>query len=187
MLGLDRILDMQDFQNDRTPDGVLDDPTPKALLGRADQLFRAGDYEGSKVAYLKAMEADRTLPFLTLGLMRCYFALGDYDNAVRQLQLLFEEQGMADKEPRDFVLLLDVGYDQPAKFSDHLARLKTECDDRPLSTTPWLLYGIIQLSRTNADFNASRDAMQRWYDNDRSKVRDPILVKFYEYARKRAS
>lgn len=187
VLEFDRILSMESFQNDRTPDGVMDDPSPKALLGRADKLFREGDYEASKTAYLKAMEADRTLPFLTLGLLRCYYALGDYDNAVRQLQQLFKEQEMEKKEARDFVLLLDIGYDDPAKFGDHIAMLKAECDDRPLSTTPWLLYGVIQLTRTNADYQAARDALQVWYENDRSKTRDPVLVKLYEYARKKAS
>lgn len=187
VIELDRILSLENFQQDRTPDGVLDDPSPKALLGKADKLFRENDYEGSKVAYLKAMEADRTLPFLTVGLMRCYFALGDYDNALRQLNELLKDQEMADKEARDFVLLLDIGYEDPLKFEAHIANLKAECDDRPLSTTPWLLYGVIQLTRTNADFNAARDALKVWYENDRSKVRDPILVKMYEYARKRAS
>ena len=187
VLGLDKILDGEDFQNDRTPDGVLDDPSPKALLGKADMLFRQGDYDGSKVAYLKAMEADRTLPFLKLGLMRCYFALGDYDNAVRQLHLLFEEQDMANKEAREFVLLLDVGYDEPGLFEKHIEALKQECDDRPLSTTPWLLYGVIQLTRTNPDYVAARDALQTWHDNDRNKVRGVVMVKLYEYARKKAS
>lgn len=187
VIELDRLLSQEDLQNDRTPDGVLDDPTPKALLGRADRLFRDGDYEGSKTAYLRAMEADPSLPFLTVGLMRCYFALGDYDNSVRQLQVLLKEQEMDRKEARDFVLLLDIGYDDPLKFSEHIAALKTECDERPLSTTPWLLYGVIQLTRTNADYRAARDALKVWYDNDRSKERDQVLVKLYEYARKRAS
>ncbi|MBZ0136547.1 MAG: hypothetical protein K8I27_09260 [Planctomycetes bacterium] len=187
VLGFDRILAKESFQNDRTPDGVLDDPSPKALLGRADRLFRDGDYEGSRGAYLKAMEADPTLPFLTLGLLRCYFALGDYDSAARRLTDLFKEQEMEQKEARDFVLLLDVGYDNLQKFEEHVAALKQECDERLVSTTPWLLYGVIQLTRTNTNYVTARDALKVWYDNDRSKVRDPILVKLYEYARRRAS
>src|SRR5690606_31949456 len=106
---MDRLLQQAQYQADVTPEGLPDDPTPNVLRGRADREFRAGNYEAAKTAYLQALEADSTLPFLTVGLLRCYFALGDYDNAARQLSLLFIEQGMADKQPRDFALLLDAG------------------------------------------------------------------------------
>lgn len=182
---MDRLLQQAQYQADVTPEGLPDDPTPNVLRGRADREFRAGNYEASKTAYLQAMEADSTLPFLTAGLLRCYFALGDYDNAVRQLNLLFIEQGMKDKQPRDFALLLDAGYDSQEVFRSHLDALKAECDKRPLSSTPWLLYGVIQCTRN--EFKAARDALQVWHDNDTSKQRDTILLKFYEYARKRAS
>jgi hypothetical protein len=184
VLALDRLLQQAHFQSDVTPDGLPDDPTPNVLRGRADREFRAGNYEAAKTAYLQAMEADSTLPHLTAGLLRCYFALGDYDNAVRQLQLLFTEQGMKDKQPRDLSLLLEPGYDSQETFRKHLDALKAECDRRPLSSTPWLLYGVIQCTRN--EFKAARDALQVWHDNDTSKQRDPILLKFYEYARKRA-
>jgi tetratricopeptide (TPR) repeat protein len=187
VIELDRILSREDYRNDRTPDGVFDDPSPRALMAQAGRLFQEGDYEGAKAGYLRAMEGDPALPYLTVSLLRCYFALGDYDNAVRQLRQLFNEQEMADKEPRDFVLLLDAGYTSADEFEKHLKALKQECDDRPLSTTPWLLYGVIQLTRTNADPASARDALKVWHDNDRSRERDPILVKLYEYARKRAS
>lgn len=182
---MDRLLQREDLQQDVTPDGIPDDPAPKALLGRADQAFRSGDYEAAKSNYLRAMEADPTLPYLTLGLLRCYFALADYDNAMRQLQILFTEQQMDKNEPRDFQLLVDAGYEDPEVFKQHLETLRQECNARPLSTTPWVLYGMVLLSRS--DFSGARDALNIWHDNDTAKLRDPILLKFYEYARKRAS
>lgn len=182
---LDRLLQQAQYQSDVTPGGIPDDPSPTVLRGKADREFRAGNFDAAKAAYLQAMEADSTLPYLTAGLLRCYFALGDYDNAVRQLQLLFTEQGMAEKQTRDFSLLLEAGYDSQEVFRSHLDALIAECEMRPLSTTPWLLYGVIQCTRN--EFKAARDALQIWYDNDTSKQRDPVLLKFYEYARKRAS
>jgi hypothetical protein len=101
------------------------------------------------------------------------------------LKLLFNEQGMADKEARDFKLVLESGYDNAATFTAHLDALKAECQTRPLNDTRWMLYGVILLARN--DYTGARDALQAWFDNDRSKTRDPVIVKFYEYARKRAS
>jgi hypothetical protein len=44
---------------------------------------------------------------------------------------------------------------------------------------------VILLTRN--DFIGARDALKEWYDLDTSKTRDAVMVKFYEYARKRAS
>ncbi|MCA8914548.1 MAG: tetratricopeptide repeat protein [Planctomycetes bacterium] len=184
VIALDRLLELDDYINDKTPDGVPDDPTPKAQLAKADSAFRTGKYEEAKGAYLQAMEADSSLPYLTLGLMRCYFALGDYDNAAQQLKLLFTEQDMAGRQARELSLLLDAGYDDLDAFERHLAALKQECDDRPLSSTPWMLYGVIQLTRN--EFTKARDALQVWHDNVPG-TRDPIVEKLFEYARKKAS
>ncbi|MCB9894327.1 MAG: hypothetical protein H6839_07755 [Planctomycetes bacterium] len=184
VLALDRLLEQDDYINDVTPEGMQDDPTPKSLLARADTAFRAGKYEESKAAYLQAMEADAKLPYLTLGLLRCYFALGDYDNAARQLEQLFIEQDMASKQAREFQLLLDAGYDDQDIFKQHIEALKRECDSRPLSSTPWMLYGVIQLARN--DYAKARDALQVWHDNVPGQ-RDPIVEKLFEYARKKAS
>ena len=182
---LDRMLESDEFIQDVTPEGLPDDPSPKALLAKGDKSFRTGDYEGAKSFYLRAMEADPTLPFLNMGLVRCYFALGEYEDAVRQLQVLFAEQEMATREARDFQLALAAGYDDEEIFGKHLQALKDECEARPLSSKPWLLYGMALLNRS--DFAGARDALKVWYENDTSKVRDPIALKFYEYARKRAS
>ena len=184
VLALDRLLQLGAYVNDVTPDGLPDDPSPSSLLGRADRAFKEGRYEDAKGAYLQAMEIDPTLPYLTLGLMRCYFALGDYDNAARQLQLMFTEQKIADKQPREFTLLLDAGYADQEQFELHLNALKQECEARPLSSTPWMLYGVILIARNK--FNAARDALKIWHENVPGE-RDPIINKFYEYARKRAS
>lgn len=182
---LDRMLESDDFIQDVTPEGLPDDPSPKALLARGDRAFRSGQYEEAKSAYLQAMEADPTLPFLNMGLVRGYFALGEYEAAADQLQVLFKEQGMESKRARDFQLALAEGYDDDEVFSKHMKALKDECESRPLSSTPWMLYGMALLSRN--DFTGARDALKIWHDNDTSKVRDPIVLKFYEYARKRAS
>jgi thioredoxin-like negative regulator of GroEL len=182
---LERILDGEGFQNDRTPDGIQDDLSAKALLGQADREFRAGNYSAALSGYLAAAEADRNLPFMTLTLMRCYFALGDYDNATAQLKLLFSEQGMAEKEARDFKLALESGYDNAETFNKQLAALKLDCETRNVNASRWMLYGVILLARN--DYTAARDALQLWYDLDTAKTRDPVIVKFCEYARKRAS
>lgn len=182
---LGRILDGEGFQNDRTPDGIQDDPSAKALLGQADREFRSGNYEAAKSGYLAAAEADRTLPFMTVTLMRVHFALGDYDAATTQLKLLFTEQGMVEKDARDFKLALESGYDKVETFNKHLDALKAECETRSMNASRWMLYGMILLSRN--DYNSARDALQSWYDLDTARTRDPVIVKFYEYARKRAS
>lgn len=182
--GLDRILKLDEYQVDVTPGGIPDDPSPRVLMTRADVKFKEGDYDGAKTLYLRALEADRKLPFLNLSLMRVYFALGDYDNAYRQLEVLFTEQDMQTRPAQDFKLLLDAGYASSATFDAHIAALKTECEKRPLSTTPWLLYGVIQLTRGGHDV-AARDALKTWHDNVRGE-RSAILLKMYELARRRA-
>ena len=185
VLALERILDGEDFQADRTPEGVQDDPSAKSLMAAADRDFRAGEYAAALSKFLAAAEADRKLPNMNLWLLRCYFALADYDHAAAQLKLLMAEQKMGEKEARDFRLPLDAGYDNAEAFATHLTALKTECETRQINATRWMLYGTILLARN--EFTAARDALQEWYDLDTAKTRDPVIVKFYEYARKRAS
>jgi tetratricopeptide (TPR) repeat protein len=185
VLALERILESDDFLKDRTPDGIQDDPTPKSLMARADREFRAGDYQGALSTNLAAAEADPKLPYITAALLRCYFALADYDNAAAQLKLMLNEQKMSEREPREFQLPLEAGYDNIDTFRGHLEALKAECETRDINARRWMLYGVILLTRN--DFNGARDALKEWHDLDTSKTRDPVMVKFYEYARKRAS
>jgi tetratricopeptide (TPR) repeat protein len=181
---LDELLTKPEYERDTTPEGIPDDPTPKALFGRGERLFREGKYEGAKAAYLQALEQDPELPFLAAGLFRCYFALGDYDNAYNQLENMLEEQKIAERDASIFRLLLDAGYDDAKVMKQHLNALKEECEARPLSWKPWLVYGIVLLDRK--DYASALDAMQTWHDNVPGE-RDPLLLKFYELARERAS
>lgn len=184
VVALDTLLSKEEYQRDTTPRGIPNDPSPKALFGRGERLFREGRYEEAKGAYLQALERDREIPFIAAGLFRCYFALGDYDNAYLQLEAMLKEQNIAERDASVFRLLLETGYDNKQPLKGHISALKEECAERPLSWKPWLVYGIVLLEQK--DYGSALDALQTWYDNVTGQ-RDPVLEKFYDLAKQRAS
>jgi tetratricopeptide (TPR) repeat protein len=181
-LSLDRILSGDDFERDVTPDGVPDDPSPSALFGRAQNNFRAGDYEQARNNLLRAAEADADLPFINESLFRVYFAMADYSNAVRVLERMLDELDDLRVNPRTFRVLVVDGYENRETFEEHLEELRDECVRRPLAAGPFLLLGVIEHDLGN--LKQSYEALKRWYDIVPGE-RHSGAVRLYEEVRKR--
>ncbi|MBK8205727.1 MAG: hypothetical protein IPK87_02915 [Planctomycetes bacterium] len=187
---LDRILAEEAYQNDVTPDGVPEDPSPRALQGQADKLFRAGDYAGARNAYLKAAEADAKLPYITLSLLRCAFALADYNDGYLRLVQLLDEQQAAMAEGKAFQLLVVDGYSSAQVYAGHLEALRKHCEQGgkdggiKLDAEAWALYGAVLIGESN--FKPAATALANWKAFAPDRQLNSGLLRLLEYANKRS-
>jgi tetratricopeptide (TPR) repeat protein len=179
---LDRLLQEDDFKNDVTPNGVPNDMSPRALQGKAAQLFKAADYEGARSHLLRALEADPALPHAQEDLLRCYFALGDYDAAARKLDDVFEARNLAKADVSAFRILIVEGYGDTSVFETHLKALRDKCDDKPLAWQPFLLLGVIEFDQRR--YEQAAKALQKYHDMKPGE-RSAAALRLLEHARKR--
>ncbi len=187
---LDRILAEDAFLQDVTPDGVPEDPSPRALQGQADKLFRAGDYQGARRAYLKAAEADAKLAYITLSLLRCAFALADYNDGYLRLVQLLDEQQAAMAEGKAFQLLVVDGYASAQVYAGHLEALRKHCEQGgkdggiKLDAEAWALYGAILMGESS--FKPAAAALANWKAFAPDRQLNSGLLRLLEYANKRS-
>jgi tetratricopeptide (TPR) repeat protein len=179
---LDRLLQEDDFKNDVTPSGVPNDMSPRALQGKAAQLFKAADYEGARSHLLRALEAEPALPHAQEDLLRCYFALGDYDAAARKLDDVFEARNLAKSDVSTFRILIKEGYSDTSVFENHLKALRAKCDDKSLAWQPFLLLGVIECDQGR--HKEAAEALQKYHDLKPGE-RSPAAIRLLEHARKR--
>ncbi|MCC7508834.1 MAG: hypothetical protein IT464_05635 [Planctomycetes bacterium] len=187
---LDRILAEEAFLQDVTPDGVREDPSPRALQGQADKLFRAGDFEGARNAYLKAAEADAKLPYITLSLLRCAFALADYNDGYLRLVQLLDEQQAAMADGKAFQLLVVDGYASAQVYAGHLEALRKHCEQGgkdggiKLDAEAWALYGAVLIGESS--FKPAATALANWKAFAPDRQLNSGLLRLLEYANKRS-
>jgi tetratricopeptide (TPR) repeat protein len=182
VLALDRILSDPEFRGDAAPNGVRDDPTPRALMGHALQALRDGRFADARNYLLRAAEADPELPLVREYLLQAYFALGDLDNAVRTVRELLTVLEDTRVQPRGFRAFATSDYFRSPEFRDHLAVLRAACEERPLSAGLFLLLGVLEHDRGN--LAEAAEAMQRWHDNEPGRRADGPM-RLYEDIRKR--
>ncbi|MBX3459603.1 MAG: hypothetical protein KF696_06500 [Planctomycetes bacterium] len=185
---LDRLLLEEGFRNDITPDGVPDEPTPRALQGQGDRAFKAGDWQGARRLYLRAAEADAGLPFLTVALLRCDFALGDYAGAYLRLVQLLDEQKVAGGDGRLQLPMVDA-YSDAAAYAAHLEALRKTCHEGganggiKLDAGAWALYGALRFAE--GAFKDAAFALQKWRDFTPDRQPNTGLLKLLETANRR--
>ncbi len=180
---LDRLLQEDALKNDVTPNGVPNDMSPRALQGKAAQLFKAADYEGARSHLLRALETEPALPHAQEDLLRCYFALGDYDAAARKLDDLFEARNLAKGDVANFRILIAEGYGDKSVFEAHLKALREKCDDKALAWQPFLLLGVIDFDQGR--HKQAAEALQKYHDLKPGE-RSAGAIRLLEHARKRA-
>lgn len=185
---LDRLLSEDAFAGDVTPEGVPDEPSPRALIGQGDRAFKAGDWQGARRLYLRAAEADASLPFLTAALLRCDFALGDYAGAYLRLAQLLDDQKVAAGEGRLQLPMVDA-YGDATVYAEHLEALRKTCHEGgkdggiKLDAGVWALYGAIRFAE--GGFKDAAFALQKWRDFTPDGQPGAGLLKLLETANKR--
>jgi tetratricopeptide (TPR) repeat protein len=183
VLALEALLLDDSFKNDATPNGVRDDPSPKALYGRAEQLFKAGDYAAARSALLQAAEVDPKLPYVHEALLRCTFALGDFTEAARKLVELLAAQSVATGDASKFRIHLADGYTDNAEFQRHVDELRKLCTDQSIAAAPFLLLGAIEFDQRR--YREAAAALQKWSELQPGE-RSAAAMRLLEYARKNA-
>jgi tetratricopeptide (TPR) repeat protein len=180
---LDRILSQTRFDRDADTPARAETPDPIVLLARAETMFREKKYTEARSLYLAAAEGDPGLKGIAVALVRAEFAVGDYDAAAAALEKLLAGQNVAEAGHEAFSLPLSSGYTDQAEFAAHLEALAQACEQRKLSSGPWLLLGAIRYAQR--DFGKARDALSTYADNVRGAPNIAAL-KLLENARKLA-